>query len=308
MELINYTMPPFTRMQWASKKIKEKYEPLFTEAQKYFPFLERESVKHGLRHATTSHVSHDEMDTFQQQLNRDGLVFLPIQKVGHYNGSSSYHPEVVEGKPWSYYGVIADSIEHAEQFAHASDVGDHTTLGRLLGYPECCINMLNNVWMKGYYDPVWQQAQNTDSKYLKLEQEKLMHFKDIPWELNNLYRSFGVGPFFHVRCSLDCEHTLKMSREWIKLGEKLNAPGLKELELFLRMPVEWDALKGISYLRNPLFKASTNSVMCIEQHRVRLDGTYYPLDAPRSLDYPWTETIATLAKNENKLTYGGDKL
>lgn len=303
MDILNFTMPPFLRIQWASKEIKEKYEPMFHKAKNVFQVLEQESVKHGLRSCTTSHVDPHDFDRRQQEYIKQGLVFLPIQKVGMYNGFSNYHPEIEEGKPWQYYGVVADSIEHAEQFAHASSVNDHTLLGKLLGYPTCCTKHLNDVWLKEKItDTTFQQALNTSKEFVKVKEEKFIRLKNLPWESNNILRPFLLGPIFHMKCSLDCSHTQEIALKWIELGKKLNVDGMKEMEMFLRMPAEWDALKGIAYVRTPLFKASFNSVTCTERHIVQVEGSYYPEDAPKGLSFPWNEFWNTVSKNGNKLT------
>jgi hypothetical protein len=303
MELLDFTMPPFARIQWASKVIKDKYEPMFEKAKRVYGILEKESVKHGIRHVTTDSVTADNFDFVQKEYIKNGLIFLPLRKVGTYNGFSNYHPPVVNGQPWHYYGVVADSIEYAEQFAHAESINDHATMGKLLGYPECCIDMLNNVWAKGYVDPIFQQAQNSSNEIKKTETDNLIVIKGHDWESNSLLRPFNIGTIFHIKDRIDCPHTLKIARDWIKLGQELNIDGLREMEMFQRMPMEWDALKGIAIIKTPLFKASINSVTCTEKHQVRLEGTFYPEDAPNGIHFPWRteDKFATIARNGNSL-------
>ena len=301
MHLLDFTMPPFAKIQWASKKIKEKYEPMFNLARGVYGILEKESVKHGLRHVTTGNYEPHNLPDIQQNLIKQKLVFVPIQKVGNYNGVNTYHPPVVEGKPWHYYGVIADSVEYANKFVDFDKEGNHTGLGELLGYPTCCIEMLNNVWMKGYTDPVWQQALVVDEKHIRFKDGNLIRLKNLPWESNSLLRPFGIGPIFHVKCSHDCKHTQKIAEQWIDLARKINVPGLKEMEMFLRMPIEWDCNKGIAIVRTPLFRMTYNSNMSSEQYRVRILGSYFPEDAPQGDVFPWSEFWSSAAKNGNKL-------
>lgn len=303
MELLPFVMPPFLRIQWVSKEIKMKYEPMLQLAKNFYATLEKDSVRYGLRHCTTDSITAEEMDIKQQQYIKDGLYFLPLQKVGMYSGFSNYHPAVEEGKPWHYYGVVADSVEHAEQFAHATEIGDHKTIGRLLGFPDCCIDMFNNDWMQGYVDPIWQQAINTDENHVRLKESNLIRLKDLPWQSNAMLRVLGVGPIFHIKDRFDCLHTHENAMKWVELGEKLEVEGLKEMEMFLRMPMEWDVLKGIAYIKTPLFKAAINSVTSTERFIVQVEGTYYPDGVPRGGTYPWTEQFVTVARNGNKLDY-----
>ncbi len=302
MELYDLVMPPFLRMQWRSKEVRDKYLHSFNLARIFFRSLELESVIHGLRHATTDHVAPEDFDKKQQMYIKKGLVFLPIQKVGEYSGFSTYHPAVEEGKPWNYYGVVADSIQHAQEFAHASDVGDQKVMGNLLGYPVCCTQFFEDVWLKGYTDPIWQQANASSKEKIRHVESNRIRLKDVPWESNSLLKSHSIGPVFHVKCSIDCPHTLQCCREWIALGQHLKIPGMREMEMFLRMPMEWDCTKGIVYIKTPLFKISTNSMSIVQRYRVQVEGTYFPHEGSSGLDFPWTEEFVTVARNGNQLT------
>lgn len=302
MELYDLRMPPFIRMQWRSKEARDKYQNAFNQARIFFRTLEMESVVHGIRHVTTDHVRSEDLDKKQMAYIRKGLVFLPIQKVGEYSGFSTYHPKVEEGKPWSYYGVVADSIEHAEEFAHASQIGDQKAQGRLLGYPSCCVEAFENIWMKGYTDPIWQQAIALDDSKIRKREGNTIRVKDAPWEINALLKGYSIGPVFHHKCSLDCPHSLENARRWIELGKEIKVPGMKEMEMFLRMPMEWDCYKGIAYTKTPLFKISANSMPTTERFRVQVEGTYFPEEGAGGLDFPWTEQFVTVARNGNQLT------
>lgn len=302
MQLLPFSMPPFARIQWASKKIKEKYEPMFNLARGVYGILEKESVKHGLRHVTTGNYEADSLVSIQLNLINQGLLFVPIQKVGNYTGVNTYHPPVVQGKPWHFYGVVADSAEYASKFLEHDRQGNHSGLGKLLGYPDCCIDMLETVWKQGYTDPVWQQAIKVEDKYIRFKEDNLIRLKNISWKTNTLLRPFSVGPIFHVKCSITCDHTQKIAEQWIELAKSLKVPGLKEMEMFLRMPMEWDAHRGTAYLKTPLFKASCNSVSSVERYRVQIEGTYFPEDAPTSSEFPWSELFTTVSKNGNKLS------
>jgi len=303
MKLLNFNMPPFARMQWASKSIKDKYEPMFERARKVYAILEKESVKHGLRHVTTDSVNPDEYDFKQREYIKNGLIFLPLRKVGSYSGFSNYHPPAINGKPWHYYGVVADSIERAEEFAHAEYINDHTKMGQLLGYPDCCINMLNTTWKDGYVDPIWQQAENSSDSIKSHVEPNLIVVKGHDWESHSLLRTKNIGTIFHIKDRIDCPHTQELAKSWVELGRKLKIDGLREMEMFQRMPMEWDALKGIAYIKTPLFKMSINSVTCTERHVVRFEGTYYPEDAVKGNHFPWRtqDAFVTVSRNGNKL-------
>lgn len=292
MELLDFQMPPFARIQWVSKTIKEKYEPKFNLAKNVFKRLEIETVAHGIRSCTTGHVFPEKYDEFTQNLAKKGLIFLPIQKVGYYVGSSSYHPKVEPGKPWLYYGVITNNLEDGKVFVEASKNKDHIIIGKLLGYPDCCIKFFNDLFAKGYTDLQWHSSLNTNGHIksnIQKERYNQVRLKNVPWEINTMLRSFNLHLIYHQTCSHDCQHSLKIARKWLKLAEDLKVEGLEELKMFLQMPMEWDSLKGIAYIRTPLFKAMVNSNPSIEQYVVQREGIYYPEDAPKAIKFPWNE-------------------
>lgn len=303
LEILDFTMPPFARMQWASGKIKDKYEPLFNKARNVYYRTELESVIHGLRNTTTASINPNDLDTVQQNFARNGLIYLPLRRVGQYEGFSSYHPPAEDGKPWHYYGVVSNSIDEANEFANADDTGDHKTIGRLLGYPKCCIDTFFHNWSKGYTDQVWQQAQQEGPENIRSSDDNCIRIKNVHWQSNTILKYFSMGPLFHTKCSINCKSSSEMAERIIDLANKLQLEGLKELEMFLRMPMEWDASKGIAFIRTPLFKAEINSVTCVKPFKVQLEGTYFPDDSPKSNNFPWSEAWTTQARNGNKLTY-----
>lgn len=301
MELLDFDMPPFARIQWASRQIKDKYEPKMTMAGNLFHSLEQASVQYELRKVTTGHITHDLFDAYQKSLLKKGLFFLAIQKVGAYSGVANKHPEVVEGKPWNYYGVIARTTEDAEAFAHAGEIGDHLTQGALLGYPSCCTHAFSDRMSKRYYDPTWEQASALENEHIKEKNNNIIKVKKTPWETNNILRPFSINLMFQQGCSLCCLESLQIARSWIELAQKNKLEGLREMELFLRLPYEWDNLRGIAYIKTPLFKISTNSTPYTKKKIVQVDGTYFPEDAPTNANFPWSESMVTVARNGNLL-------
>jgi len=297
MRLLDHVMHPFSRIQWVSKPVKDKWEKKFNKAQQFFKIMETQSVIQGLRSATTTHIAPQELDKKIQEYNMHGLVFLPIQKVGLYNGRSNYHPPVIKGRPWTYYGVLADSIEHAQEFAYASDAMDHRRIGRLLGFPECCISFFLDHFPKKYVDPIWQQAENASNEFIVKKEEKLIRLKNLPWELNNFVKSFSVMTGFQCICSYNCQNSLMIAREWVDLAKSINIEGVHDLEQILRMPMEWESGRGIAYIRTPLFKAAYNSNFSEEIFVVQREGDFYPEDGAKGIGFPFNEEVYIKFKN-----------
>lgn len=303
MKVQPFQMPPFLRIQWVSKDAQEKYEPLLHKASNVFRTLEKETVIRGIRDVTTDSIDPLQYKEHLKKLADKGLYFIPMQKVANYKGFATYHPAPEPGKPWHYYGVICKDPKKGYDFIEATEKNDHKAIGRLLGYPECCLEAFEENFIKNQYsDSIWQQALATKDAKVDLE-NNIIKIKSIPWESNNIFKAYSASVIFHTKCSLDCNHTEEIAKKWINLAEELKVDGLKEVEIFSRLPYEWDALKGIAVIRTPLFKIETNSVSCVYQHRVQVGGSYFPIESAKSNQFPWSEEIVTYSKNGNKLTY-----
>jgi hypothetical protein len=296
MKLLDFSMPPFARTVWASQEIEKEWRPKLALASQAYERLEYETVVHGLRACTTAHCTPDDMVRRIQFYAKKGLMYHPLQQVGAYTGFAHTHPPVIPGKPWTWFGVVAKDPLDAYTFAEASALTedsagkeiDHSTIGTLLGYPECCRKFFTDVWAAGYVDPVWQQAENCEGEYVVKKEEHLIQLsKETPWETSPLLRYIGVRIMPHIPCSHDCKPSLVIARSWLDLGRELAIPGMEELEQFLRMPVEWDCLKGIAYVSTPIFKIETNSMTCYPRHVVQKEGTFRPKSGAKGLKFPF---------------------
>lgn len=298
MELLDfseYRMSPFVRLNWANLEAREFWEPRLQSAAEAFNFLEMETVAKGIRSCATTHIFPQDMESRLLELGSRGLMFLPIQKVGQYGGFSHYHPPVIEGRPWSYYGVVSKSPDDARLFVessdHTSEKGvDHTTIGRLLGFPDCCIEFFNEVWCKGFVDPIWQQAKGVDKKFVSEESEHLIRLnRGVDHNLNDMLRYIGLRIISHLPCSFDCKKSSQIANSWIELGRELEIEGLDDLLDILKWPIEWDCLKGIAIVSTPVFKLTTNSVTCYPRYVVQKEGLIYPEKAARGLKFPFID-------------------
>jgi hypothetical protein len=290
MESTNFIMPPFARLNFIDNTTKQKWGKKISNASMMYYDLERETVRHGLRKVTTEHLTEQNFESRMREINRDGLVYLPLVRTGQYNGIAKGHPPVVEGQPWSFYGVVGDSIESVESFAHATDIDDHWTMGRLLGYGDCCIQMLYDYFIdNNYADFTWQQALNVDDSKLVIKEDKLIRFSD---ELNIIslthLRSIGCSITPNHPCSFECPHCINVAEQWVSLAKDLKFDDkLQDMLDMLNLPFEWSALKGIAEIHTPVFKLTVNSVSCVEKHTIQKESSYYPEEAPYGLKFPW---------------------
>lgn len=263
--LTGIDVPPMARTIWVSPEARQAWGPTIQAASLWYYAIERLTVKEGLRKCTTVHVNPNNLSASLLSFAEEGLVFLPLRRVGSYSGFAHYHPPVVDGKSWSYYGVLSCSLTSAKAFFKASDAGDHKTIGELLGYPKCCIEFFNHVWKQGYYDPIWQAATRTDGT------SRSDNVVTIPnSRLWAGLRYVGIRAVPHLPCSFSCIESMRMFNAWHDASRHAGLE-ISSLLSMLALPVEWNCLKGIAEVTTPYFRVVTNSVPCYPKYIVKME-------------------------------------
>lgn len=240
----------FTRIIW--KKGKENLGRQLTQASRLFNDCEYQTVVEGRRLATTTHITLENLPQTLEKLNRDGLVFTPCKRSGFYQGFAHKHKEVKPGDPYYWFGCITKKVEDGEAFKEAEKVGDHSLMGKMLGYPECCTEYFKQNFPKNY-DPVW------------------LNHDDVPDGepvANILLRYFGIRIVSHLACSPYCEQSIKVGRERVELMRKM-APELTDWLLeFLALPMTWNSYHGVVEVDTPNFLGLTHTFPIMSKPRV----------------------------------------
>ena len=250
-------LPPFARTQWKNAESREEWGPVVKLATQAYNRAELETVRQGWRRCTTMHFNPNSMTEDIKRLK--GLAYLPITRVGCYQGFAHRHPAVEDGKPWNYYGVVGKTVEDAWAFVEATRVGDHGAMGDLLGYPKCCQDFFSTVWMAGFIDPVYQAAERTEGA--KIEGNTVV----IPSSATfDGLRYIGVRMVPHLPCSFSCQGSGEIAEKWQLLE------GMDTVAKLLALPITWSCLNGIALVSTPHFQVSTNSNPCYPIHIVEM--------------------------------------
>lgn len=242
-------LAPFARTQWKDAESRREWEPILKRAVQAYNAAELETVRQGMRRCTTQHFNPNTMTEDIKRLK--GLAFLPIQRVGVYQGFAHKHPAVVQDKPWNYYGVVGKTAEDAWAFVDATQKGDHRAMGDLLGYPKCCQEFFSTVWMEGFIDPVWQAAAATEGAQIDGQTVRIPSSATFDG-----LRYVGVRMVPHLPCSFSCEGSGEMAEKWSLLE------GMDTTLKLLSLPIQWSCLNGIAVVETPYFRIATNSNPC----------------------------------------------
>lgn len=244
---------PLTRIIW--RQGCEDKAQILNQLIKECQEAELLTVSHKLRNCATIQIPGDKFDEYYCDLSKKRLVFLPIRRVKPTNGFSHILHEAKPGELFDVYGVASHSLKKAEEFVGLSGSEgklDHKKMGRLLGYPQCCIDFFAKYWPQEHYDPIFLEARRT--KGAKMIKNNVVKVKAIP-EANVALRYFGPRAVPHLPCSFSC----KKSQEFSQMFLQFNRSRDLLLEM-LSTPFEWNGFKGVAIIDTKWFQGVVNSM------------------------------------------------
>jgi hypothetical protein len=257
MDRLNFKIPEFVRIAWATAKAQEVWEPRIQKCSNFFTYLERLD--------RTAIIS----------LKPDELIHHPYRPIplAQVNTSQTYQagsPEFRANQPWEYRCAIGP---RAESLAISYIKQDWIDVGRILGYPECCIQFFQQYWVdEQWFDTTYPMGKN-----------------NVLSSANNiLLRWVGIRLVSHLPCSFNCFGTMQIGERNIQLARELGYN--EEIDHIIEMlswPIEWSSLHGIAIITTPVFKIITASDALPFRSTFKLEGIKYPEEAGSGLIFPF---------------------
>jgi SAM-dependent methyltransferase len=276
MERLDFELPEWTRVIWASAAARAEYEPRIGRATAAWTQIERLSVVEGVRPSALQILHPEGLPALSQWAAEHGLVVLVL---GRESASDSYRasggpPE--PGQPWKYRVAITRP-EHAAEWHREWAANDDEAIGRLLGFPACCRAFFVRTWVNEQYrDTTWPMFVQSGGS------------AEGPPEANILLRWLGVRLVSHLPCSFTCDETVRLGRAMAEVGRARGyVAEVADIEEMLAWPVEWSALHGIAEIRTPVIKVSTRTDATAVEYRVSRPGSRYPELGARGLRAPY---------------------
>jgi len=259
-------IPPFTKIFW--KKENDKIVDLIQRASHICNLAEYETVRRKLRKVYTFHVRPRGFEDQIERITNDGLFWIPIQRSKCYEGFSHKHFPTSKDDPQStVYGAVSWKLEYAQKFKKASQGKcDHKILAELLGYPKCCANFFTKVWAEGYYDPIWQAAENTEGAK---REGNTITLKTNGYA-NECMRYFGLRIVPQLTCSFQCEESEKQGKMFLKVMKELDEKAAEFLLDYLKGDITWSVLHGIAQIETRDFIGITNSMPATEKFTINI--------------------------------------
>ena len=285
MRRLDFRLPDFTRLSWTSDEARALWQPRIERINVAWAEIEWRAIERGIRRCALVVVPAGNLVDRAAAWALAGLNGLPleIQGLGHYGYSATTLSPVL-GAAFGYRVVIGAPADVAE-FKRAYDAADNTAIGRMLGYPDCCQQFFEQVWVDAaMIDTTWPMAAGTPGASGDAERRDVSG----PLEANILWRWMSVRAVPHLPCKFDCEATVEFGKRLLAVGRDVGyAEEVDWIEEILSWPAEWSALHGIAEIKTPVMKASTRTDATPVRYTVRRLGERYPAEGARALGFPF---------------------
>lgn len=280
MDRLGFTLPDFCRVGWASEAARQRWAPVIEQIGRLWQTLEVESVRIAMRRVGLVPLGHGcAHEIF------GGLESAPLYRFSPRSMYVSERKSTIDGGDVTVHAV--GTKRDVEDAVHAFTRQQDDVLGRLLGYPECCIRFFQEVWIgQRHIDTTWPMALGSmpdgTPEVREFEAASTPH-------TNMLLRWLGVRPVFHLPCSFQCAETWRVAEEIKALAIRIGQHDVIEsLYDMLRWPVQWSALHGIAEVETPVLRISARTDATSTEYKVRLLGAAGEIDAaPSGTRFPY---------------------
>lgn len=301
MKLIpDFNPPEFSRLTFHNAAGREFWAPKIREAASSAHKNELVTVSLGMRQCATLHIPNWNASQYYRQLTDLGLLWKHLRAVGSGPGGFSHkaHPVPEDTVKFNWYTVVARTDEDLEAFAKAHEVNDHDTIGKMLGFPDCCREWFTKVWPT-YRDPIWQQAENSPQEAPQWPVGPMattLQVQGHPY-CNSAMRYIGIRSMFHLPCSFNCEASIALGDQWFDIMRKHSPNAARWAGWMLSLPQRWDVLHGHAKTVTPAFTIHAGSVEAAERYVVIMkgyDAMLPPGDIPGAIGGIWYPMMTNL--------------
>jgi len=227
------------------------------------------------RKAAIIHMGRDNADQWLERVGEHGLAYRQIRWTAPYDGFAHESPQVDPHDPERLsYAVIAQNEDVADKMVEAETEmahhERHKTVGKLLGFPECCRNFFAETWYgDNMVDPMYEITCNSDNvEPIAGNKQNLRVVDPDPWN-NVLYRYWGWTFLTHMPCSWDCEHSKEVAKT---RGEIMADNGYRgaanDLWEWLREPMQWTSIAGQCQVKNKHMLGASGSSQYFSRKRI----------------------------------------
>jgi len=240
---------PLSAAVFFDERTKQEISELSRWAEAALSEVELELIADGARRCDFIHI--DPLHPDLSIVYRLGLKHRVIDVVKRYSGfaHTHYRPQGIEDS--LLFTTVCDSEDSLNTIEQAYRSGDHATIGRLLGYPDCDIKHFVAWWGK-HLDLVYPTAMNS------ARDGDVVYFDP---RLNVMLRYIGIRVIFHFPCSFQCPNAIAFAERILEKLRRRSPQMTERLLSVLSKPLVFSQVNGIIQVevfedesfREPLF-------------------------------------------------------
>ena len=279
IERLDFTIPDFLRTVWVSEIAREYWEPKIRSISASWHAIERLTLLHNMRPGVLQSITPEELPIVQNwALTKN----IPMAIVGLDGVSESYGNASLPYVPGQRFTFRVYFGMEPERFLDAWQSQDDISIGRMLGFPPCCIASFQLHWKEeGWRDLTIHSFGQRDQRNEAYN--------------NVLLRHIGIRGVFHLPCSVSCQESVKIGAQII--GIMMHTEGLTDsadwLQQLLVMPMEWTSLHGVAMVVTPILKTIYASDPIPVKATMRLDSELYPLHGASGNKFPFQNVVTS---------------
>jgi hypothetical protein len=288
MKRLDFVLPEFFRYMWTSEAAKAAWEPRVRAVSNAIRELEWLTVENDVRPCGMAEFSPEDLSNRSPDWIKRGLELMPL---AHEAGSCSAYqfasPPCVLASPSRFVMGFAKK-KCARALAEAFKSGNNEAMGKLLGYPDCCIDFFLKVCGRlGHVDTTWPMA-CASRDTLRTSDDVNTIRVPRPSPVNILLRGLGIRAVFHFPCGFGCSKSLEVSERLTAVGRTEGfAQEMEWLCEMLRWPMEWSALHGLAEIKTPVLKCCLSTDATPTLYRVLVEGSEVPKEAAKGIGHPY---------------------
>ncbi len=201
-------------------KYKEIFEELYEVTGSRVSSLEFLYLLSGIKDVSRLTMRSSHITLFSDLCKRNNLSFLFSEESYTVPVASSYRnslDKTTESLGFCYKEVyISRTVNKVHDLKEAAANCDHRHVGRILGYPDCCIDFFMSWLALG-------QLNNMDFSTFASSDGK-----EYPYRVNVFSKEFDACYLSHFPCSLNCVDSLNQAKERM-LFVKNNLPNIESM-------------------------------------------------------------------------------
>lgn len=270
---------PFAKFNWKSAESRDYWDKQAMSRAK--SEAEWRSVLDDKtdRKAAIIHVNNFSREKWLRRVGEHGLHYRDIRYSRPYDGfSHEFLPADPNDPNRLTYAVIAEDPDIADKMEEAetemSGSERHDVVGSLLGFPKCCRDFFNDVWLgegsgEHIRDPMYEITCNSGNVSKVDGDSESLVINDPNPGVCVMWRYFGISYLTHMPCSWDCERSIDLARDRYRImAENGYEEAAEAIHEWLSQPFTWSGYHGFAHVQNQHATTETNTASYLNEKKI----------------------------------------